>query len=87
MNWNRATFPSLKRRGGCAVKEKTQSHLSQRRRGGQIGEIFRSEGFSDLTTLYGFALSRSRFAPVRAFRASTLRFKEGNVLAQREETR
>src|SRR5437867_5361500 len=39
------TFPSLKRRGGCAIKEMSRSNLSSRRRGGQIGEIFRPEEF------------------------------------------
>src|SRR5207244_1066248 len=43
MNWNQALFPSLKRRGGCAVKKISRSNLSSRRRGGQIGEILRPE--------------------------------------------
>src|SRR5213594_2184602 len=43
MNWNQALFPSLKRRGGCAIKKMSRSNLSSRRRGGQIGEIFRPE--------------------------------------------
>ena len=47
---NLRTFPSLKRRGGCAVKEKTRSLLIPRRRGGETGEIFRPEGFAGLTT-------------------------------------
>src|ERR671923_315854 len=45
MNWNQALFPSLKRRGGCAIKKMPRSNLSSRRRGGQIGEIFRPEEF------------------------------------------
>src|SRR5919109_162644 len=45
MNWNQALFPSLKRRGGCAIKKMSRSNLSSRRRGGQIGEIFRPEEF------------------------------------------
>src|SRR6059058_1971024 len=45
MNWNQASFPSLKRRGGCAIKKMSRSNLSSRRRGGQIGEIFRPEEF------------------------------------------
>src|SRR6267142_5408503 len=45
MNWNQALFPSLQRRGGCAIKKMSRSNLSSRRRGGQIGEIFRPEEF------------------------------------------
>src|SRR5919108_5643908 len=45
MNWNQALFPSLKRRGGCAIKKISRSNLSSRRRGGQIGEILRPEEF------------------------------------------
>src|SRR5215831_18159065 len=45
MNWNQAVFPSLKRRGGCAIKRISRSNLSSRRRGGQIGEILRPEEF------------------------------------------
>src|SRR5438876_11649937 len=45
MNWNQSLFPSLKRRGGCAIKRMSRSNLSSRRRGGQIGEIFRPEEF------------------------------------------
>src|SRR5207249_11435582 len=57
MNWNQALFPSLKRRGGCAIKKMSRSNLSSRRRGGakrkpdraqpqeKIGEIFRLEEF------------------------------------------
>src|SRR5437870_13573856 len=41
----RTVFPSLKRRGGCAIKKMSRSNLSSRRRGGQIGEIFRPEEF------------------------------------------
>src|SRR5919108_4978627 len=36
-------FPSLKRRGGCAIKKISRSNLSSRRRGGQFGEILRPE--------------------------------------------
>src|SRR5207302_5713500 len=45
MNWNQALFPSLQRRGGCAIKKMSRSNLSSRRRGGQIGEILRPEEF------------------------------------------
>src|SRR5205085_2218337 len=55
--WNQALFPSLQRRGGCAIKKMSRSNLSSRRRGGakrkpdraqpqeKIGEIFRPEEF------------------------------------------
>src|SRR6266446_8607631 len=51
------TFPSLQRRGGCAIKKMSRSNLSSRRRGGakrkpdrakpqeKIGEIFKPEEF------------------------------------------
>src|SRR5437660_8720036 len=45
MNWNQALFPTLQRRGGCAIKKMSRSNLSSRRRGGQIGETFRPEEF------------------------------------------
>src|SRR5436190_20041288 len=70
MNWNQALFPSLKRRGGCAIKKMSRSNHSSRRRGGQIGEIFRPEEF------------RQTDHPVSRFfidAAATLLFKEGNV--------
>src|SRR5205085_2535580 len=81
MNWNQALFPSLKRRGGCATKKMSQSNLSSRRRGGQIGEIFRPEGFFELTTPSA-ALRR-----LRAFLLMPqppLLFKEGNVSALKQ---
>src|SRR6516162_4866997 len=52
----------MKRRGGCAVKEKARSHLVPHRRArsasaiarsskcGQFGEIFRPETFAGVTT-------------------------------------
>src|SRR5215471_10559703 len=57
MNCRVSIFPSLKRRGGCAVKKISRSHLSPRRRArsasaiarsinsGQTGEIIRPERF------------------------------------------
>src|SRR5689334_1791357 len=30
MNWNQALFPSLQRRGGCAIKKMSRSNLSSR---------------------------------------------------------
>src|SRR5262249_32480382 len=67
------TFPSLKRRGGCAVKKKARSHLFPHRRArsasaiarslkcGQFGEIFRPEGCAGLTASFdGCALSGLR---------------------------
>src|SRR6266480_531617 len=44
MNWNQATFPSLKRRGGCGSIKGAKPPIS-RRRGGRFGEIFRPEQF------------------------------------------
>src|SRR5919109_1130087 len=45
MNWNQALFPSLKRRGGCAIKKISRSNLSSRRRGGQTGETLQALRF------------------------------------------
>src|SRR6266436_9821199 len=73
MNWNQALFPSLKRRGGCAIKKMSRSNLSSRRRGGQIG--------AELTTPSA-ALRR-----LRAFLLMPqppLLFKEGNVSALKQ---
>src|SRR3989442_14465370 len=33
--FRQATFPSFRRRGGCAIKKKPRSHLISRRRGGR----------------------------------------------------
>src|SRR5437588_4211704 len=88
MNGNQALFPSLQRRGGCAIKKMSRSNLSSRRRGGakrkpdraqpqeKIGEIFRPESFAELTTPSA-ALRR-----LRAFLLMPqppLLCKEGNV--------
>src|SRR5947207_4177510 len=81
MNWNQALFPSLKRRGGCAIKKMSRSNLSSRRRGGQIGEIFRPERFRR-TDHPSAALRR-----LRAFLLMPhppLLFKEGNVSALKQ---
>src|SRR5213079_1487928 len=44
MNWNKTTFPSLKRRGGCGINQKCEATES-RRRGARFGEVFRPEQF------------------------------------------
>src|SRR6266446_4352602 len=75
------TFPSLKRRGGCAIKKMSRSNLSSRRRGGQIGEIFRPEEFR--RTDHPSAALRW----LRAFLLMPqppLLFKEGNVSALKQ---
>src|SRR5438105_10983261 len=80
MNWNQELFPSLKRRGGCAIKKMSRSNLSSRP-GGQIGEIFRPEDCAELTTPSA-ALRR-----LRAFLLMPqppLLFKEGNVSALKQ---
>ena len=56
-------FPSSQRRGGCAVNKKPRSHLVPHRRGGQFGD---DPDFRRSDHYYGFALSRSRSAPVRS---------------------
>src|SRR5438105_2019790 len=59
---SRGTFPSLKRRGGCAVNKMSRSYLVPRRRGGakrkpdraqpqeKFGEMVRPEDSAGLTT-------------------------------------
>ena len=60
----RATFPSFLRRGGCAI-QKMAPFLQ-----GAAGVVSNFKKYGALrgplkTTYYGFALSGSRFAPVR----------------------
>src|SRR5437867_3596560 len=81
MNWNQALFPSLKRRGGCAIKKMSRSNLSSRRRGGQIGEIFRPEEFRRTDHPVCGASEASRLF-INA--AAPLLFKEGNVSALKQ---
>ena len=45
-------------------QKKAAQPPKRRRRGGQTGEIFRPETFRRTDHIYGFALSRSPFAPV-----------------------
>src|SRR5438094_18361 len=78
MNWNQALFPSLQRRGGCAIKKMSRSNLSSRRRGGQIGEIFRPEEFRRTDHPVCGASEASR-PFINA--AATPPCKEGNVSA------
>ena len=81
MNWNQALFPSLKRRGGCAIKKMSRSNLSSRRRGGQIGKIFRPEEFRRTDHPVCGASEASRLF-INA--AATPLFKEGNVSALKQ---
>ena len=75
MNWNRALFPSLKRRGGCAIDEMDpfrNGAAGVARSASPIGrslkrssaKLFRPEQFAELTTLKASRYPRSRFAPV-----------------------
>jgi len=88
MNVGASIFASLKRRGGCAVKKISRSHLCPRRRArsasaiarsrkcGQTGEILGLNTFAELTTPSA-ALRWLRgflFMP-----QPPLLFKEGNV--------
>ena len=76
-----ALFPSLKRRGGCAIKKISRSNLSSRRRGGQIGEILRPEEFrrTDHPVCGASEASRLFLMP-----QPPLLFKEGNVSALKQ---
>src|SRR5437660_12853578 len=81
MNWNQALFPTLQRRGGCAIKKMSRSNLSSRRRGGQIGEIFRPEEFRR-TDHPVCGASEASHLFINA--AATLLFKAGNVSALKQ---
>src|SRR5215471_12503891 len=50
MNWHLATFPSLKRRGGCGINKKMRSN--QRAADGVVSsaKAFRPNDFAGLTT-------------------------------------
>src|SRR6516225_11076288 len=65
MNWNQATFPSLKRRGGCGIN-KSREATETPQTGWSVRRNLRPEHFRRTDHIYGFALSRSRFAPVCA---------------------
>src|SRR5207253_11028149 len=81
MNCNQALFPSLKRRGGCAIKKISRSNLSSRRRGGQTGEIFRPDELRRTDRPVCGASEASRLF-INA--AATPPFKEGNVSALKQ---
>src|SRR5436190_19935687 len=81
MNWNQALFPSLKRRDGCAIKKMSRSNLSSRRRGGQIGEIFRPEEFRRTDHPVCGASEACDFLLMPQ---PPLLFKEGNVSALKQ---
>ena len=72
-----SSFPSLKRRGGCAIKKISRSNLSSRRRGGQFGETLQALRFrrSDHPVCGASEASRFLLRP-----QPPLLFKEGNVL-------
>src|SRR5438132_942372 len=82
MNWNPALFPSLKRRGGCAIKKMSRSNLSSLRRGGQIGEIISPEelcrtahpvcGYSKASGLFSNAASSPPFQGGECVRTETV---------------
>src|SRR5437879_11452716 len=97
MNWNQALFPSLQRRGGCAIKKMSRSNLSSRRRGvarsaSPIGRSLKKRSAKSLG-LKSFAELTTPSAALRRLRAFLLMpqppllFKEGNVSATRSDTR
>src|SRR6516162_10164602 len=57
MNRNQATFPSLKRRGGCGINKKSGSHRSAADGVVRSAKVFRPKNFAGLTT---FKASRYR---------------------------
>src|SRR5215471_2440745 len=80
MNWHQATFPSLKRRGGCGINKKRRSN--QRAADGVVRPA-KSSGlctFAERTT----PSARTKVA-ARCFLTAhpPLLFKEGNMLARR----
>jgi len=75
MNWNRAIFPSLKRRGGCAINE-----MDPFRHGAagvvSSAKLSRLEQFADLTTPSAALRWLRNFFLVPQ---PPLLFKEGNL--------
>jgi hypothetical protein len=75
MNWNQAIFPSLKRRGGCAINEMDPF------RNGAAGvvssaKLFRPQQFADLTTPSAALRWLRNFLLMPQ---PPLLFKEGNI--------
>src|SRR5215471_6050745 len=64
MNCRASIFPSLKRRGGCAVKKYREATLVRADGVVRPEKSLGLNAFAELTTILCFALSRSRFAPV-----------------------
>src|SRR5262249_50432853 len=81
MNWHQATFPSLKRGGGCAVKKKQREATLVRPEGVvRSAKVHRPEDFAGLTTPSA-ALWLLRIFLLMP--QPPLLFKEGNMLARR----
>jgi hypothetical protein len=79
MNWNQATFPSLKRRGACGINQISRSYriaadgvVRSAKRSGLII-------FGDLTTPSARTKAASRYFLTAH---PPLLFKEGNMLAR-----
>src|SRR5437773_8311261 len=50
MNWNQALFPSLKRRGGCAIKKMSRSNLVRADGVVRSAKSLGLKSFAELTT-------------------------------------
>jgi hypothetical protein len=80
-NWNQTLFPSLKRRGGCGINQKSRSHRSA---ADGVVSSAKSSGLkvpAELTTPPAPFLERVHFLMAR----SPLLFKEGNGFALTED--
>src|SRR5437867_8397379 len=74
------TFPSSQRRGGRDINKMLRSILIY----GADGVVRPAKRFPRSDHFYGFALSRSRFAPVCAFGAATPPLRGGEYSSQRK---
>src|SRR5215831_17410 len=91
MNWHQATFPSLKRRGGCGINKKMRSN--QRAADGVVRPA-KSSGlctFAERTTIYASRYCACASRPSARTKVASryfwtahppLLFEEGNLLAR-----
>src|SRR5437016_1023063 len=80
MNWNQALFPSLKRRGGCAIKKMSRSNLSSR----EVVSSAKSSGLKSFAELTTPSAALRRLCAFLLMPQPPLLFKEGNVSALKQ---
>src|SRR6516164_5401964 len=91
MNRNQATFPSLKRRGGCGINQISRSHRIAADGVVSSAKAFRPNDFAGLTTIYASRYRARASRPSARTKVASryfwpahppLLFKEGNMLAR-----